>query len=124
MLYLARYRSTLPNMMGLEVGVGCRRLQSDSAVQHTQRRVREPSIATIGGDVADSVVASIASGTADSVATSIGGGGMVDSVATARQTQWRNPLGMVARFRGAQGESAVVGQGWLNRLGGSPHVGD
>jgi hypothetical protein len=39
----------------------------------------EPSIATIGGDTADSVVTSIC-------------GGAADSVAAVWQTRWRNPL--------------------------------
>jgi hypothetical protein len=55
-------------------------LQSDFMARRTQRRAREPSVATIGSDVVDSVVASIASGTADSMATFIGGGGVAESV--------------------------------------------
>jgi hypothetical protein len=57
--------------------VGGRQLQLDSAVLHTERRAGEPSIATIGGDVADSVVASIVGGVADSVAKSIGDDGFI-----------------------------------------------
>jgi hypothetical protein len=41
---------------------------------------QEPSIATIGGGVADSVVASIGGSATDSITTSIGGGRAVDSV--------------------------------------------
>jgi hypothetical protein len=57
--------------------VGCRQLQLDSAVLRTERRAGEPSIATISGDVADSVAASIAGGAADSVAKSIGDDGFI-----------------------------------------------
>jgi hypothetical protein len=77
--------------------VGRHWLQSDLAMWRTQRQTREPAIATIGGGMVDLMMASI-------------GGDVVDSVAVALQTQWRNPLAMATRFYGTQGESTMAGQ--------------